>query len=112
MNVADYPGIEQFRLEGRTAIVTGGSKGLGFAMAAGLASAGAKVMIVSRHINEAVEAAHEISSHYGIDACGHQADVNDAVQVQNLVKAAWFAGDALTYWSTTQASTFAVLSIN
>lgn len=88
MNVADLSGIEQFRLDGRTAIVTGGSKGLGFAMAAGLASAGAKVMIVSRTSDEAIEAAHEISSHYGIDACGYTADVNDAAQVQNLVKAA------------------------
>lgn len=88
MILADYPGIELFRLDGRTAIVTGGSKGLGLAMAAGLASAGAKVMIVSRHINEAVDAAQEISSQYGIDACGHQANVTDAAQVQNLVKAA------------------------
>lgn len=88
MNVADLPGIEQFRLDGRTAIITGGSKGLGLAMAAGLASAGAKVMIVSRTSDEAIDAAHEISSHYGIDACGHKADVNDAAQVQNLVKAA------------------------
>ncbi len=39
MNLADLPGIDLFRLDGRTAIVTGGSKGLGFAMAAGLASA-------------------------------------------------------------------------
>ena len=34
------PGIKQFDLTGRAAIVTGCSKGLGFAMAAGLASAG------------------------------------------------------------------------
>ena len=88
MNVADLPGIEQFRLDGRTAIVTGGSKGLGFAMAAGLASAGAKVMIVSRTSDQAIAAAQEITSHYGIDACGYKADVNDATQVQNLVKAA------------------------
>lgn len=88
MNLAELPGIEQFRLDGRTAIITGGSKGLGFAMAAGLASAGAKVMIVSRTGQEAIEAAHEISSHYGVDACGHKADVNDPAQVQNLVKAA------------------------
>ena len=72
MNVADLPGIEQFRLDGRTAIVTGGSKGLGFAMAAGLASAGAKVMIVSRTGDQAIEAAQEITSHYGIDACGYK----------------------------------------
>ena len=36
------PGIKQFDMSGRVAIVTGGSKGLGKAMAAGLASAGAE----------------------------------------------------------------------
>ena len=35
------PGIKQFDLAGRVAVVTAGSKGLGGAMAAGLASAGA-----------------------------------------------------------------------
>ena len=50
------PGIKQFDLTGRAAIVTGGSKGLGFAMAAGLASAGADVVLASRHEEEAVAA--------------------------------------------------------
>ena len=40
------PGIKLFNLTGRTALITGGSKGLGYAMAAGLASAGADVMLV------------------------------------------------------------------
>ncbi len=39
-------------------------------------------MIVSRTSDEAIEAAHEISSHYGVDACGHKADVKDPAQVQ------------------------------
>ena len=54
----DFPGIRQFRLDGQTAIITGGSKGLGLAMAAGLASAGARVMLVSRSMNQAIEAAN------------------------------------------------------
>ncbi len=86
--VAELPGIEQFRLNGRTAIVTGGSKGLGLAMAAGLASAGARVMLVSRHGNEAIAAAQDIASQYDVDACGYAADVTDARQVQNLVQSA------------------------
>lgn len=86
--LADLPGIEQFRLEGRTAIVTGGSKGLGLAMAAGLASAGAKVMLVSRRGAQAIAAAEEVASAYGVDACGHAADVTDAAQVQRLVQCA------------------------
>ena len=43
------PGIKQFDLSGKVALVTGGSKGLGLAMAAGLASAGAKIMLVNRN---------------------------------------------------------------
>ena len=39
------PGIKQFDLTGKSAIITGGSKGLGEAMAAGLASAGANVLL-------------------------------------------------------------------
>ena len=41
-----------FDLSGKTALVTGGSKGLGKAMARGLAEAGADVVISSRHEEE------------------------------------------------------------
>lgn len=89
MNLAaDLPGLEQFRLDGRTAIVTGGSKGLGLAMAAGLASAGARVMLVSRRGSEAIAAAEEIAATYGVDACGHAADVTDPLQVDRLIQSA------------------------
>jgi len=67
------PGIEQFDLRGKSAIVTGGSKGLGHAMAAGLASAGADVLLTSRNLAEAQQAADEISKEYGtrvIACCG------------------------------------------
>ncbi len=56
------PGIQQFDLSKRIAIVTGGSRGLGEAMAAGLASAGASVVITSRHIDEASATAAQISA--------------------------------------------------
>jgi NAD(P)-dependent dehydrogenase (short-subunit alcohol dehydrogenase family) len=71
----DLPGIELFRLDGQVAIVTGGSKGLGLAMAAGLASAGARIMLISRNEAEAVEAADAIAERYEVDTLGHQADV-------------------------------------
>lgn len=51
-----------FDLTGRTALVTGGSKGLGKAMATGLAQAGANLVISSRHENELQAAAQEIRS--------------------------------------------------
>lgn len=43
--------LDKFRLDGKAAVVTGGSRGLGAAMAEGLAQAGADVAIVSREIN-------------------------------------------------------------
>ena len=46
------PGIKQFDLSGRAALITGGSKGLGLAMAAGLASAGANVMLINRNADQ------------------------------------------------------------
>ena len=84
----DFPGIQQFRLDGQTAIITGGSKGLGLAMAAGLASAGARVMLVSRKGQEAIDAAQEIVDHYETDAVGHAADVTDMVSMERTMHAA------------------------
>ena len=46
---AKLPGISLFDLTGKNAIVTGGSQGLGLAMAEGLASAGANIAIVNRN---------------------------------------------------------------
>lgn len=82
------PGIKQFDLTGRVAIVTGGSKGLGQAMAAGLASAGADVVIVSRHLDEATAAADEIARDFGHKAIGVQADVTSADDTEAMVERA------------------------
>ena len=48
VDLKSLPGVRQFDLTGQVAIITGGSKGLGAAIAAGLASAGATTVIVSR----------------------------------------------------------------
>jgi NAD(P)-dependent dehydrogenase (short-subunit alcohol dehydrogenase family) len=79
------PGIKQFDLHERVAIVTGGSKGLGKAMAAGLASAGANLVLISRNQAEVEAAATEISRDYGVQAIGLQADVASEDQVQGVV---------------------------
>ena len=75
------PGIKQFDLTGRTALVTGGSKGLGLAMAAGLASAGAEVALLSRHLEEAQAAAAGLTRDFGRRALGLAADVTSVEQV-------------------------------
>lgn len=84
----DLPGIAQFRLDDRAAVITGGSKGLGLAMAAGLASAGAKVMLIGRDGELAQAAAQAIADRYGVDAFGFSADVTEPAAVDAAVAAA------------------------
>jgi len=86
--LASLPGLRAFDLTGRTALVTGGSKGLGAAMAAGLASAGADVMLVSRHGEEARAAAEIIARTWGRRAFAFAADVTDPRQVDAMISAA------------------------
>lgn len=75
------PGIKLFDLTGKSALITGGSKGLGAAMAAGLASAGADVLLASRTQDEAVATAEEIAKDFGHKAIGVQADVTSPEDV-------------------------------
>jgi NAD(P)-dependent dehydrogenase (short-subunit alcohol dehydrogenase family) len=79
------PGIRQFDLTGRVAIVTGGSKGLGEAMSSGLASAGAQIVITSRHAEEAQETAQRLSRDFGHRAVGFASDVTHPDSVREMV---------------------------
>jgi len=54
---ADRPMARWFDLSGRVALVTGASRGLGFAIARGLAAAGARVVLNGRDAKALVEAA-------------------------------------------------------
>lgn len=54
--------LEQFRLDGRRALVTGGSRGLGFEMARGLAEAGAEVVLTGRDAERLTQAVAELAS--------------------------------------------------
>ncbi len=78
------PGIKLFDLKGRTAIVTGGSKGLGLAMAAGLASAGCNIMLVNRSENDGITAAVELEKNYKIQAISFAADVSNETQMEAM----------------------------
>ncbi len=82
------PGIKQFDLSGKAAIITGGSQGLGLAMAAGLASAGANVMLVNRNADEGAKAADELSRDFGVTARSFAADITDPAQAEAMVGAA------------------------
>jgi NAD(P)-dependent dehydrogenase (short-subunit alcohol dehydrogenase family) len=75
-----------FRLDGKVAVVTGGSKGLGLAMAEGLAEHGADVVLCSRHEEECQAAARQLIHDYDRRARGMGCDVADAAQVDRLVQ--------------------------
>lgn len=87
MNQDKLPGIRQFDLHDKVAIVTGGSKGLGLAMAAGLASAGANLMIVNRNANDGQQAADALSRDYGISAVAFAADITNPEQTEAMAEA-------------------------
>lgn len=82
------PGIKQFDLSGKSAIITGGSKGLGLAMAAGLASAGADIMLVNRNAQEGNDAAEQLSNDFGIKAFSFPADIANEERTKNMAEAA------------------------
>ena len=88
MSKETLPGIKQFDLSGKAAIITGGSKGLGLAMAAGLASAGANVMLVNRNAEEGAQAAKELSRDYGTKAVSFPADVTHTEETEAMYNAA------------------------
>ena len=83
-NLKALPGINLFRMDGHVAIVTGGSKGLGAAMAAGLASAGASIVLVSRNGDEAKATAAEIADGYDVKAIGVAVDVTKPSEVEQM----------------------------
>lgn len=88
MNREILPGIKQFDLTGRAAIITGGSRGLGLAMAAGLASAGANIMLVNRNEAEGIRAAQELSEDYQTEVISFAADITDIHQTEAMCQAA------------------------
>lgn len=80
------PTTPTFRLDGKSAIVTGASSGIGFAAAAALAQAGATVWLLARRQAE-LEAARD-----AITSAGGQAHVK-AIDITNLGETAAFIAD-------------------
>ncbi len=79
--------LDQFRLDGQTALVVGGNRGLGFEIAKALAEAGASIVIAARDAerNEAARAA--IGKDYDRPCAAYVCDVSDASQVDGAVAA-------------------------
>jgi NAD(P)-dependent dehydrogenase (short-subunit alcohol dehydrogenase family) len=73
------------KLQGRTALITGASKGLGKAMALALADAGARLILVSRNL-ELLHATAAAVRQAGAEAAVIQADVTDEQQVARVAQ--------------------------
>lgn len=78
--------MASFDLTGRTALVTGGSRGIGLAIGAALAGAGARVVLAARHADE-VEAAATQLREAGAEVIGVAANVGKPQDIETLVHA-------------------------
>jgi NAD(P)-dependent dehydrogenase (short-subunit alcohol dehydrogenase family) len=76
--------IGQFDLDGRVAVITGGSRGIGRAIATGFAACGARVVIASRKPEACEEAAASIRA-MGGEALAVATHVGEPEQLRNLV---------------------------
>ena len=76
-----------FDLTGRTALVTGGSRGLGLQMAQALGEAGARVLLAARKADELEAAASALQSQ-GIDAQWAAANCADEADLKRLTQEA------------------------
>jgi gluconate 5-dehydrogenase len=80
--------LDQFRLNGQTALVIGGNRGLGFEMAKALAEAGASVFLAARDEQRNNASREYITQQYGRECGAAVCDVTNPQQVAGIVAAA------------------------
>jgi NAD(P)-dependent dehydrogenase (short-subunit alcohol dehydrogenase family) len=89
VGVGNAAGATLFELTGRVAIVTGGTRGLGHAMARGLSAAGASVVVTGRKQPAAEAAASAIADQTGGRCLGLACHMGDWDQIEALVERAY-----------------------
>ena len=78
--------MDKFRLDGKTAVVTGGARGIGYAVAELSAAAGADIAIIDVLGDLAQESAAKLEAESGRKVRAYTADLVDPDQVANVVK--------------------------
>ena len=74
-------------LQNRTALITGGSKGIGLAIAQALAAEGCHVHLAARTASELDKVAHDIRARHNVKVTTHPADLTDSAQVKKVAAA-------------------------
>jgi NAD(P)-dependent dehydrogenase (short-subunit alcohol dehydrogenase family) len=89
--------LDRFSLSGRTALITGGSRGIGRAIALAMAAAGARVVVSSRHLEPCELVAAEIKAAGGeaLAVAGNVGHLEDAQMIVDAVMAHFGALDIL-----------------
>lgn len=75
-----------FSLKGKTAIITGGYRGIGLSIAETYAEAGANVALTARNLVGCKMAAEKIKKLYGVKAIGKPMDVSDSQLVNKIIQ--------------------------
>ena len=74
-------------LRGKVAVITGGSTGIGLAVAEGLAAEGVDLVLAARHADRVSEAAAKTGSRVGVRAVGVSCDLSGAAGADALIAA-------------------------
>ncbi|WP_067726134.1 SDR family oxidoreductase [Oceanobacillus damuensis] len=77
--------MDLFDLKGKTAIITGGGRGLGAQIAEAYAEAGANVVLCSRKVDACKEKSEELKNKYGVGALAFSCDVSNGEDVKKVV---------------------------
>ena len=78
--------LEQFKLSGRVAVITGGADGIGLAVAEAYAEAGADVALWYNSNKAAITRAEELAKQHNVKAKAYQVEVSQSEKVQAAIK--------------------------
>ncbi len=98
-DLTETPLTDLLSLEGRAAVVTGGAKGIGLAVATRFAEAGADVVIADIDLDSAEKSAAVLAERFGGNAVAATADVSQTDQVEALADRAVEAFGRLDIWA-------------
>jgi NAD(P)-dependent dehydrogenase (short-subunit alcohol dehydrogenase family) len=89
--------MDKFRLDGHVAVITGGGRGIGRAIALGMAEAGADVVLAARRTEEIEAVAQEVIA-LGQRGLAITTDMMDMAQIENLAEQTVAQMGKLTIW--------------